>query len=96
VLFGVAQPTDGSLAVRRRVPPVATRHLSRMPAHLRTAHEEWTLPIHRVSMEDLERARLLATAMVTAGDERDVVERQLLALGVMPSAAAEVAASCCA
>jgi hypothetical protein len=96
VLFGVAQPTDGSLAVRRRVPPVATRHLSRMPAHLRTAHEQWTLPIHRVSMEDLERARLLATAMVTAGDEREVVERQLLALGVLPSAAAEVAASCCA
>jgi hypothetical protein len=95
VLFGVAQPTDGTLAVRRRVPPVARRHLARMPDQLRSAHDSWTLSVTRVSMEDLERARLLATAMVDAGDDRDVVERQLLALGVVPSAAAEVASSCC-
>ena len=31
VLFGVSRRTEGGLAVRRRVPPVANRHLLRMP-----------------------------------------------------------------
>jgi hypothetical protein len=93
VLFGVAQPTEGTLAVRRRIPPVAQRHLARMPAQLRHAHTEWDLPITRVSMEDLERARLLANAMVSAGDDPDAVERQLLALGVLPAAAIQAAAA---
>lgn len=89
VLFGVSQPTDGGLAVRRRVPPVATRHLSRMPAHLRQAHLQWSVPMTRISLADLERARVLAEAMVETGDDPDAVERQLLALGVMPAAAIE-------
>jgi hypothetical protein len=89
VLFGVSQRTDGGLAVRRKVPPVATRHLMRMPLHLRRAHQQWTLPTTRVSLADLERARVLAVAMVETGDEADAVERQLLALGVSPSAAIE-------
>jgi hypothetical protein len=92
VLFGVAQPTDAALAVRRRVPPVATRHLARMPTHLRDAHQAWSLPITRVSMEDLERARLLAAAMLAAGDDCDAIERQLLAVGIVPSAAMDAAA----
>jgi hypothetical protein len=87
VLFGVSQPTDGGLAVRRRVPPVATRHLMRMPPQLRQAHEQWNLPVTRISYEDLERARVLAEAMIETGDDPDAVERQLLALGVAPSAA---------
>ena len=88
-LFGVSQPTEGGLAVRRRVPPVATRHLMRMPPHLRQAHQQWSVPTTRISLADLERARVLAEAMVETGDEPDVVERQLLALGVTPAAAIE-------
>lgn len=88
-LFGVSQPTEGGLAVRRRVPRVATRHLARMPPHLREAHQHWSLPTTRVSLADLERARVLATAMVETGDDPDAVERQLLALGVLPAAAIE-------
>jgi len=91
VLFGVSQPTEGGLAVRRKVPPVAARHLARMPAHLRQAHQQWSLPTNRVSLADLERARVLAAAMVETGDEPDAVERQLLALGVIPAAAIEAA-----
>jgi hypothetical protein len=87
VLFGVSQPTEGGLAVRRRVPPVATRHLLRMPPHLRQEHEHWNSRIQRITYEDLERARVLAEAMIETGDEPDAVERQLLALGVSPSAA---------
>ena len=30
-MFGMSQPVEGALAVRRRVPPVAARHLARMP-----------------------------------------------------------------
>jgi hypothetical protein len=93
VLFGVSQPTDGGLAVRRRVPPVATRHLMRMPAHLRQAHQQWMLPTTRISLADLERARVLAEAMVETGDDADAVERQLLALGVTPAAAIEASSS---
>ena len=89
VLFGVSQPTDGGLAVRRRVPPVATRHLMRMPPHLRQAHQQWNLSTTRISLADLERARVLAEAMVSTGDDPDAVERQLLALGVLPAAAIE-------
>jgi len=89
VLFGVSQPTQGGLAVRRRVPLVATRHLLRMPPHLRQAHQQWTLPTTRISLADLERARVLAEAMVETGDDPDAVERQLLALGVSPAAAIE-------
>ena len=92
VLFGVSQPTQGGLAVRRRVPPVATRHLMRMPPHLRQAHQQWSLPMTRISLDDLERARVLAEAMVEAGDDPDDVERQLLALGVTPAAAIEATA----
>ena len=91
VLFGVSQPTDGGLAVRRRVPPVAARHLMRMPPHLRQAHQQWSLPATRISFDDLERARVLAEAMVETGDDPDAVERQLLALGVLPAAAIEAA-----
>jgi hypothetical protein len=91
VLFGVSQPTDGGLAVRRRVPPVGTRHLARMPAHLQEAHKAWALPTRHVSMADLERARVLAKAMFDTGDDRDTVERQLLAVGFMPAAALEAA-----
>lgn len=85
VLFGATQPVPGGLAVRRRLPPVAERHLARMPAELRDEHREWT--IRSVALDDLERAHLLAAAMVAAGDDGEVIERQLLALGVPPTAA---------
>ena len=87
LLFGVSQRTEGGIAVRRKVPQVANRHLMRMPAHLRRAHQQWNPPATRISLDDLERARVLAEAMVETGDDPDAVERQLLALGVMPSAA---------
>ncbi|MCU1500813.1 MAG: hypothetical protein JWM12_167 [Ilumatobacteraceae bacterium] len=88
VLFGVAQPYDGGLAVRRRVPPVAARHLLRMPESLRATHRDWIArpPADR-AVPDGERARVLAGAMCDVGDQPDAVERQLLALGVSPRAA---------
>jgi hypothetical protein len=88
VLFGAAQPLTGGLAVRRRLPPVAARHLARMPDHLRAAHAAWR---HRPSDAQARRAAVLASAMRAVGDDPDVVERQLMGLGVPPTIAAELA-----
>jgi len=87
-LFGMAQEVPGgALAVRRRVPPVAIRHLSRMPASLQAMHSQWR--VRECSLSDLERGRALAEAMIAAGDDPEVVERQLLSVGVSPAAAVE-------
>jgi hypothetical protein len=95
VLFGTAQPITDGLAVRRRLPPVAIRHLARMPAGLQREHAGWQ--VRETSLSDLDRALALATAMVAVGDEPGVLERQLLAVGVSPAvavrAASELAAS---
>jgi len=90
VLFGVSQPVADGLAVRRRLPPVAARHLARMPSGLQDLHQTWH--VREVSLDDLSRGRTLAAAMLAAGDAYEVVERQLLALGVSPAAAVEAAA----
>ena len=86
-LFGMSQAVPGGLAVRRRVPPVAARHLSRMPPQLQAMHQQWR--VREYTLNDLERGRALAEVMMAAGDDPEVVERQLLAVGVSPAAAAE-------
>jgi hypothetical protein len=85
VLFGAAQPITDGLAVRRRLPPVAARHLSRMPVGLQQQHATWQ--VRETSLSELERGITLATAMVAVGDEPALLERQLLAVGVSPAAA---------
>ncbi len=90
VLFGAAQPVDGGLAVRRRLPPVSARHLARMPDHLRDAHRGW-LRAAVTHEAEVSRARILAAAMLEAGDAVDALERQLLGLGVPPPVATDVA-----
>lgn len=91
VLFGMSQPVPGGLAVRRRVPPVAARHLARMPPGLQAMHRQWQR--RECSLSDLERGRALAAVMMASGDDPEVVERQLLAVGVSPAAAVEATAS---
>ena len=84
-MFGMSQPVEGALAVRRRVPPVAARHLARMPEALRGMHTQWQR--RDLTLDELERGRALAEVMVAAGDEPEQVERQLLAVGLTPAAA---------
>lgn len=86
VMFGLAQATADGLAVRRRIPTAPQRHLSRLPAELQAAHDEWQRSTIR--LDGLERARRLATAMLDAGDDVAVLETQLVALGVAAPAAA--------
>ena len=93
VLFGASQPITDGLAVRRRLPPVAGRHLARMPAGLQREHAHWQ--VRQASLSDLERGLALAAAMMAAGDEPYMLERQLLAVGVSPAAATQAAATTC-
>lgn len=89
VMFGLAHAIPGGLAVRRRVPTVAHRHLKRLPESVRAAHEQWQT--RSVTLDELTRAHQLAMAMLDVGDAADTVEHQLLALGVAEVTAAEVA-----
>ncbi len=85
VMFGVAHHTPDGLAVRRRVPRVAERHLRRLPPDVAIAHDRWVdaVPV----LEMLGRARRLAGAMAAAGDCLDQIEGQLVAVGVDPATA---------
>ena len=94
VMFGMAHPLpDGGLAVRRRIPPVGHRHLRRMPEQLQLEHAGW-LPNARSSdgsEEAFVRAHQLARTMLNVGDDRNVIEHQLRAVGVIAYVAAQVA-----
>ena len=92
VMFGGAQPVDGGLAVRRHLPPVTARQLARMPEYLRSSHAAWRQRA-RCAADEERRARLLAEAMLAAGDPSDAIERQLLGLGVPPAVAMRATAS---
>ncbi len=89
VMFGLAHPIDGGLAVRRRIPAVSHRHLRRMPEALQRAHADWlrTPP----GVDQFGRAHRLAAAMLDVGDDPLVIEHHLIALGVCDSIAAQVA-----
>ncbi len=89
VMFGLAHPIPSGLAVRRRIPTVAHRHLRRLPDDVRAAHDDWQRAT--ISVDDLTRAHQIGMAMVDAGDDVQVVEHQLVALGVGDAVAAEVA-----
>jgi len=89
VMFGLAHPIPRGLAVRRRIPPIANRHLRRLPDEVQSAHADWQRAT--ISLDDLTRAHHLGMAMVDIGDDVAVVEHQLVALGVGHAVAAEVA-----
>jgi hypothetical protein len=53
-------------------------------------HQQWQ--VREFTLSDLERGTALAAAMMATGDDPEVVERQLLAVGVSPAAATEAIA----
>ncbi len=80
----------GTLAVRRTLPPLARRHVLRLPLPLQEDHLRWTATArHRVSSPSFEqhrdRARRLALGLVALGETFDGAETQLLRWGVHPS-----------
>ncbi len=98
VMFGTMHQVPAGVAVRRQLPPVPLRHLSRLPPHLQVAHIEWVerSPHSDAAESDhrLDRALALAETMIRTGDEQHQVERQLLSLGVAPRIAVEAARRC--
>ena len=88
VMFGVVQRLDATLgraAAGAARSPSATCCACRRSC--RAAHEQWTTTT--IHLDALARAHALATAMLAAGDDRGVLEPQLVAVGVPPPAAAE-------
>jgi hypothetical protein len=89
VMFGLAHPIDGGLAVRRRIPPVSYRHLRRMPDAVQSSHAKWLdVPFER---DQFDRAHRLAATMLDVGDDPLEIEHHLVALGVADAVAHQVA-----
>lgn len=88
-MFGLAHQTSDGIAVRRKVPVVAQRHLRRMPDAVRAAHERWVRTV--IEVDELSRAHRLALAMMESGDDIATIEHRLVAVGVSDAVAAEVA-----
>lgn len=55
VMFGLAQPAVDGYAVRRRLPSVAQRHLSRLPHDVQAEHDEWARRTVQVNHREIER-----------------------------------------
>lgn len=61
VMFGLARPGRDGYEVRRRVPDLAPRQLSRLTADVQTAHDQW---LARSSTHD---ARTITEGLVAVG-----------------------------
>lgn len=55
VMFGLAHHHQGGLAVRRRLPEVAARHLQRLPPDVQAVHREWVARTTHVNVAEIER-----------------------------------------
>lgn len=85
---------EGTLAVRRMLPPLARRHLVRLPPELQDAHDRWTATQRHSGSLDRHRlrARRLSLGLVALGDAFDGAESQLVRWGVHPSLAHDAVA----
>ena len=80
VRFGCAQHADhGIIAVRRRLPPLSSAQVNRLPRHLRTAHEDWQRDRRRRGPRpaDDTHATRLARSLLDVGASAAEVEDQL-------------------
>jgi hypothetical protein len=92
--FQMAEWRRGRLAVRRRVPPLARRHLRRLPESLQVEHEreiEAALAAPPLNERLRSQGRELALCLVGHGDDRAMAEQQLSRWGFEPALASECA-----
>ena len=68
-----------ALAVRRKLPPLARRHLARLPEALQEEHRVWQEADLRVPELERQRrrARKLALSLIALGEDLEGTERQL-------------------
>ncbi len=70
---------DGTLAVRRKLPPLNRRQILRLPPELAAAHQAWQesqlqTPAHE---QQRRRARRLALSLLELGEDAEAAEQQL-------------------
>jgi len=88
IMFGLAHIRSDGYAIRRRIPEVARRHLVRLPTDVQVEHQRWVGSAS--TLDSLQRGRTLAAGMLAAGDDTELIETQLVALGMSPATAAQV------
>ena len=83
----------GAVAVRRRLPPLARRHLVRLPESLQAEHAAWQAADLRTPELERQRrrARKLAMSLVALGEDIDAVERKLARWRYHPAICREAA-----
>jgi len=88
-----AHGEDGTLAVRRLVPPINRRHVRRLPPSAQAEHDAWVRS--RLSEPPLaaarRNARRTAVLLYGLGDGRPEVEHALGAAGFNPAVARDAA-----
>lgn len=95
VQFGLARrPAPELLQVRRKVPPLNRRQLSRLPRDVRAAHERWQdLQLTIPPAEQMRRrSRQLALSLLELGEDLESTERQLIRWRYHPAMSRESAA----
>lgn len=84
----------GVLAVRRHLPPLARRHLIRLPESVQAEHAAWEAGALRAPTPgtDRDRARQLARSLIELGEDAEATEHQLLRWRFDPTIAHEATA----
>jgi hypothetical protein len=84
---------EGTLAVRRKLPPLNRRQVGHLPDVLRQAHERWQEEQLRIpAVEGMRRrCRRLALSLVELGEDLEGTERQLHRWKFHPALAHEAA-----
>ena len=88
--FGAAQSVHGGLAVRIKLPPVSRRQIQRFPVSLKQSLASWSAE-STDHQQIVERAKLVASALITTGDDSDLLESRLTRIGIPVGIAARVA-----
>ncbi len=85
---------DGTLAVRRKVPPLNRRQVLRLPPPLQAAHQQWLDDQLRTpaGAQLQRRCRRLALSLLELGEDLEATERQLQRWKFSPGLAREAAA----
>jgi hypothetical protein len=93
--FDVAEArADGTLAVRRKLPPLTRRQVLRLSPELVAAHQAWQetelrMPVHE---QQRRRSRRLALSLIELGEDVEDTEHQLARWGFHPALCRDAAA----
>jgi len=87
--FEMARVAEGGLEVRRRIPPLNRRQVTRLPDGLRAAHDAWQEAQLGLRGEDAARrsARSLALTMLEIDPDGSAVEQRLTSWRIHPAVA---------